>query len=58
MPRGNYTIQRSCEECGKIFTPPTYIVHTLVSRSSGKIFNNITIVIIAMSKANPNSIAM
>lgn len=23
MPRGNYTIQRSCEECGKIFTPPT-----------------------------------
>ena len=23
MPRGNYTIQRCCEECGKIFTPPT-----------------------------------
>ena len=23
MPRGNYTIQRSYEECGKIFTPPT-----------------------------------
>ena len=23
MPRGNYIIQRSCEECGKIFTPPT-----------------------------------
>lgn len=23
MPRGNYTIQGSCEECGKIFTPPT-----------------------------------
>ena len=25
MPRGNYTIQRSCEECGKIFTPPTLV---------------------------------
>ena len=24
-PRGNYTIQRSCEECGKIFTPPTLV---------------------------------
>lgn len=24
MPR-NYTIQRSCEECGKIFTPPTLV---------------------------------
>ena len=23
MPRGNYNIQRVCEECGKIFTPPT-----------------------------------
>lgn len=23
MPRENYTIQRCCEECGKIFTPPT-----------------------------------
>ena len=23
MPRGNYKIQRVCEECGKIFTPPT-----------------------------------
>ena len=23
MPRGNYTIQRCCKECGKIFTPPT-----------------------------------
>ena len=21
MPRGNYNIQRVCEECGKIFTP-------------------------------------
>ena len=25
MPRGNYNIQRVCEECGKIFTPPTQI---------------------------------
>lgn len=25
MPRGNYIIQRSCEECGKIFTPPTLV---------------------------------
>ncbi|AVM52413.1 excisionase family DNA binding protein [Bacteroides zoogleoformans] len=25
MPKGNYTIQRSCEECGKIFTPPTLV---------------------------------
>lgn len=25
MPRGNYTIQRSCEECGKIFTHPTLV---------------------------------
>lgn len=25
MPRGNYTIQRGCEECGKIFTPPTLV---------------------------------
>ena len=25
MPRGYYTIQRSCEECGKIFTPPTLV---------------------------------
>ena len=25
MPRGNYTIQRSCEECGKIFTPSTLV---------------------------------
>ena len=25
MPRGNYTIQRSCEGCGKIFTPPTLV---------------------------------
>ncbi|HJD74457.1 MAG TPA: helix-turn-helix domain-containing protein [Bacteroides reticulotermitis] len=25
MPRGNYTIQRSCEKCGKIFTPPTFV---------------------------------
>ena len=23
MPRGNYNIQGVCEECGKIFTPPT-----------------------------------
>ena len=23
MPRGNYIIQRSCEECGKIFIPST-----------------------------------
>ena len=35
MPRGNYIIQRSCEECGKIFTPPTLgrsIVVRLVPR--------------------------
>ena len=25
MPRGNYTIQRSCEECGKIFPPPILV---------------------------------
>ena len=35
MPRGNYTIQRSCEECGKIFTPQHWcrsIVALLVPR--------------------------
>ena len=24
MGRGNYNIQRQCEECGKIFSPPTF----------------------------------
>lgn len=25
MSRGNHTIQRCCEECGKIFTPSTLV---------------------------------
>ena len=25
MPRGNYIVQRCCEECGKIFTPPILV---------------------------------
>lgn len=39
MPRGNYTIQRSCEEYGKIFTPPTLVskyVTLLVPREHTK----------------------
>ena len=31
MPRGNYTIQRSCEECGKIFYSSDIDVKVLLS---------------------------
>ena len=30
MPRGNYNIQRVCEECGKIFTPPDNHIKVLL----------------------------
>lgn len=39
MPRGNYTIQRSCEECGKIFTPPTLVSKYLWGIERSGFFN-------------------
>ena len=38
MPRGNYKIQRVCEECGKIFTPPTLISKYCCSACSKKTY--------------------
>ena len=38
MPRGNYKIQRVCEECGKIFTPPTLISKYCCSACSKKAY--------------------
>ena len=38
MPRGNYKIQRVCEECGKIFTPPTLMSKFCCSACSKKAY--------------------
>ena len=38
MPRGNYKIQRVCEECGKIFTPPTLMSKYCCSACSKKAY--------------------
>ena len=38
MPRGNCKIQRVCEECGKIFTPPTLISKYCCSACSKKAY--------------------